>query len=227
MDHGFSTTQEPSQPWGRPGPKCRGTRKWLCPWCLPCLQMLFQFYICAHGKHHAYKYYYFVPRHLGPGRPHGWLGSCVVRKPWSIWPRSSPQCRRLSLSWPRAGWQRFAYSFMSCSHYVAKIRGVNHVRYNIIYILRILPQYCPSKLTNQCLFPVPCCIHFLCSWWTRNHPTNVSSISNKPSSREIWARQPLLLGWLSNLSLGRAGSCFNPSYLAAKSAADSWHDHRS
>ena len=73
------------------------------------------------------------PDTWGPGRPHGWLGSCVVRKPCSIWPRSSPQCRRSSLSWHRAGWQRFAYSFMSCSHYVAKIRGVNHARYKIYH----------------------------------------------------------------------------------------------
>ena len=27
MDHGFRTTQEPSQPWSRPGPKCRENRE--------------------------------------------------------------------------------------------------------------------------------------------------------------------------------------------------------
>ena len=27
MDHGFCTTQEPSQPWSRPGPKCQENRE--------------------------------------------------------------------------------------------------------------------------------------------------------------------------------------------------------
>ena len=82
-------------------------------------------------------------------------------------------------------------------------------------------KYSPGNwLTNSYFQFLSCCIIDDLADEQELYPSNVSYVIHEPSSREIWARQPLLLGWLSNLSLGRAGSCFNPSYLAAKPAAD-------
>merc|ERR1719270_1694803 len=70
--------------------------------------------------------------------PHGGAGTVVVRKPWSIWSNSPPQCRRSSpVSRPSSnvglGLVEDCIFLSVLQSIVTVTRGVNHAKYNLYF----------------------------------------------------------------------------------------------